>query len=208
MKRLSLRDHLSVNRYGDFLLTDAVRPGLSVPIAPRQGYRLGVFRDVPNRVRLPMISAAVSAEQLLDVFWQLLEPLGEVVHVVLESSHQDGPQSPAEQRREHIDRPILESYLMEFEESLLNDGCLAVAVLGEAMQAEVQLDEHKLLHIYAADLKPYRRVLKRAGVRRLAELPLISEAEHLHHTTTEYAEAYSQLVTRLGADSSMVIYDW
>ena len=34
-----LSAHLRVARYGDFNLTDAVRPGLNLKIVPREGYR-------------------------------------------------------------------------------------------------------------------------------------------------------------------------
>ena len=36
------------------------------------------------------------------------------------------------------------------------------------------------------------------GVRRRKALPLISEAEHLHHTTESHAEEFRQLCMRLG----------
>jgi hypothetical protein len=35
-------------------------------------------------------------------------------------------------------------------------------------------------------------------VRRHRDLPLICEAEHLHHTTDAHAEQFRQLATRLG----------
>jgi len=73
-----------------------------------------------------------------------------------------------------------------------------VAVLATGRPVEVQFDEHKLFHVYAPNLKPFRRVLRRAGVPRRLELPLISEAEHLHHTTEGYAEEFRRLATRLG----------
>ena len=82
-----LAAHLSVKSYGDFTLTDAVRPGAGLPIRPRPGYRVEVYRDRAAKLRLPMLSSAVSAECLFDTFLALLEPLGEEVHVVLESSH-------------------------------------------------------------------------------------------------------------------------
>jgi hypothetical protein len=62
----------------------------------------------------------------------------------------------------------------------------------------VQFDEHKLFHVYAPNLKPFRRALRGLGVRRRKELPLISEAEHLHHSTDDHAEAFRQLCMRLG----------
>src|SRR5262249_51637286 len=64
------------NRYGDFLLTGAVRPGPGVPVTPAEGYRLSRFRDAETQICLPVLGASVSAEKLFDVFLELLEPLG------------------------------------------------------------------------------------------------------------------------------------
>ena len=62
-----LAAHLGVNRYGSFTLTDAVRPALDVPIRPREGYRIDVFRDRKSRLRLPMLELAEArAERLGD----------------------------------------------------------------------------------------------------------------------------------------------
>jgi hypothetical protein len=193
-----LADHLSLNCYGDFTLTDAIRPGTGVPVRPRQGYRVEVFRDARAKLRLPMLSAAVSAEHLFDTFLALLEPLGDDVHVVLESSHGSRADVHTDLRRNHIDRPVLASHFCEFEELLTHDGCTGVAVMAHRLPIEVQFDEHKLFHIYAPNLKPFRRVLKQHGVRRRKLLPLISEAEHLHHTTEDFAEAFRQLALRIG----------
>jgi hypothetical protein len=203
-----LASHLSVNSYGPFTLTDAIRPGASVPVRPRQGYRVEIFRDRQARLRLPMLSAAVSAEHLFDTFLALLEPLGEVVHVVLESSHGSGRDAHADLRRNHIDRPVLASHFCDFEELLTHDGCAGVAVMADRLPVEVQFDEHKLIHVYAPSLKPFRRILRERGVRRRKLLPLISEAEHLHHTTEEFAEEFRQLALRIGVgDFDRVLSD-
>jgi hypothetical protein len=193
-----LTAHLSVSRYGDFSLTDAIRPALEVPIRPRQGYRVQVFRDRQKQFRLPMLSAAVSSELLFDAFLALIKPLGEVVHVVLESSHGAASDRHTDLRRNHIDAPVLASHFCEFEDLLLNDGCTGVAVLSARRPVEVQFDEHKLLTVYAPDLKPFRRALRDLGIRRRKLLPLISEAEHLHHSTDDYAEQFKQLCLRVG----------
>jgi len=193
-----LAAHLSVNSYGSFTLTDAIRPGAGLPVRPRQGYRVEIFRDRRAKLRMPMLSAAVSAERLFDTFLALLEPLGEVVHVVLESSHGANADAHTDLRRSHIDRPVLASYFCDFEELLTHDGCTGVAVLADQMPMEVQFDEHKLLHIYAPNLKPFRRILRAHGIRRRKLLPLISEAEHLHHTTDEFSETFRQLALRVG----------
>ena len=203
-----LTTHLYTARYGEFNLTDAIRPAPDVPLRPREGYRLEVFRDRHARVRLPMLSAAVSAERLFEMFLALIEPLGEVVHVVLESSHEAGSDHHTDLRRDHIDMPVLASYLCDFEDLLTHDGCTGVAVMAIGMPVEVQFDEHKLFHIYAPNLSPFRRTLRRAGVPRRRVLPLISEAEHLHHTTEGYADQFRELAMRLGvADFDRVMSD-
>ncbi len=73
-----------------------------------------------------------------------------------------------------------------------------MAVLADRAPMEVQFDEHKLFHVYAPNLKPFRRILRAHGVRRRKLLPLISEAEHLHHTTEAFAEEFRQLALRAG----------
>ena len=200
--------HLTVASYGAFKLTDAVRPGPGVPVRPREGYRVQVFRDRSSQLRIPMLSAAVSAEKMFDVFLALLEPLGEDVHVVLETSHGNNIDIHEDFRRDHIDMPVLASHFCDFEELLTQDGCTGLAVMRKDKPVEVQFDEHKIFHIYAPKLSPFKRILREYGIRRRTNLPLISEAEHLHHSTTEYADQFQQLCTRVGvADFDRVFSD-
>ena len=190
--------HLSIRRYGRFTLPDAIRPGMGVPIRPREGYRTGTYRDRAAGLKLPMLSAAVSAEKLFDAFLALIEPLGEEVTAVLESSHGRDADDFREFRRDRIDTPVLASHFCDFENLLLNDGCTGVAVVNPARPIEVQFDEHKLLHVYAPDLTPFKAALKALGVRRRKELPLICEAEHLHHTTDDFEDEFHQMCLRVG----------
>jgi len=200
--------HVSQNRYGDFLLTDAVRPGPGITVPPREGYRLSRFRDAETGICLPVLGAAVSAERLFDVFLDLLDPLGPSVHVVLETSHGSRGDRHMDLRRGDVDLPVLMSYFCEFEDLLLNDGCTGVAVVSAARRIEVQLDEHKLLFVYARDLKPFRRVLRRYGVARDNDIQLIAEAAHLHHSDARYEDEFQQLAARLGAaDFDSVLSD-
>jgi hypothetical protein len=193
-----LATHLNTNRYGEFIFTDAIRPGPSTPIRPREGYRIEVFRDRRAKLRLPMLSAAVSAGQLFDTFLALIAPLGDEVHVVLESSHGAEIDRHTDFRRDEIDLPVLASHFCEFENLLTHDGCTGVAILAVGQPIEVQFDEHKLFHIYAPNLTPFRRALHQFGVHRRQILPLISEAEHLHHTSDDFAVEFRQLAMRLG----------
>jgi hypothetical protein len=144
-----------------------------------------------------MLSAAVSAERLFETFLALIAPLGEIVHVILESSHDAESDLHTDLRRDDIDLPVLASNLCDFENLLTNDGCTGIAVMADNLPMEVQFDEHKLFHIYAPSLKPFRRALHRAGIRRRKLFPLISEAEHLHHTSDEFANEFRQLAMRL-----------
>ncbi len=195
----SLAAHLDIAQYGDFTLTDAIRPGPGLPVRPREGYRIETYRDRKAKLRLPMLSAAVSAERVFETFLALMEPVGEVVHAVLESSHGRSEDAHRDFRRSHIDLPVLMSHFCDFEDLLTHDGCTGVAVLADGGRPiEVQFDEHKLFHIYAPDLRPFRRVLKGLGLRRRKVLPLISEAEHLHHSTDDRADEFRQLCMRVG----------
>jgi hypothetical protein len=133
----------------------------------------------------------------------MLEPLGEVVDVVLETSHGSDGDRHRDLRRSHIDRPVLASYLCEYEDLLLNDGCTGVAVIATERPMEVQFDEHKLLVCYARNLRPFRRVLRAAGVPRRRDLQLISEGAHLHHSRPEYVRQFRELALRLGVGDSL-----
>lgn len=208
MKPSQLASHLRVDRYGDFVLTDAIRPALHLPVLPREGYRVGVYRQEKSRARLPLLAASVSREKLFDVFLSLIALLGETVDVVLETSHDSRAATHRDLLREGIDQPVLQSYLCEFEELLLNDGCAGVAVLATAGMMEVQFDEHKLLVVYADDLAPFEAVLDDAGVRRDDDLTLLTEAEHLHSTQARYRDEFEQLCCRVGVASEGEVVRW
>ena len=196
------------NCYGNFNLTNAIRPTPEVPLAPREGYRLERFRDPVSRRRMPMLAAAVSAERLFEVFLDLLQPLGDNVHVILETSHGNFDDCHDDLRRSDIDLPVIASHFCDHEDLLMNDGCTGVVVIAEDRPIEVQFDEHKLLFVYAHDLKPFRRILRSHGVRRHDDLHLIAESEHLHHTTADYEEEFRQLCCRVGAgDFESVLSD-
>ena len=186
-----------------FHLTDAIRPAADRPAELGEGYRLETYRGRRPGLVIPALAAAVSGERLFDLFLELLEPLGEVVDVVLETSHGSDGDRHRDLRRTHIDTPVLASYLCEYEDLLLNDGCTGVAVVATDRPMEVQFDEHKLLLCYARNLKPFRRVLLAAGVSRRQDLQLISEGPHLHHSRPEYVRQFRELALRLGVGESV-----
>ncbi len=192
--------HLKVGQYGSFALTEAVRPSFGLEIVPREGYRRDVYRDPETGNTMPVLAASVSSERLFEVFMDLLDPLGEEVDVVMESSHDSEPGNHSDLYREHIDTVILKSTLYDYEELLLNDGCTGLAALNPSGPMEVQFDEHKLLFVYAHDLEPFEQILIDAGMRRDDTLKFISEAEHLHSTDDVYKQQFDELRYRLGID--------
>jgi hypothetical protein len=203
-----LANHLRTDRYGDFRLTDAVRPSLDLQVVPREGFRIETYRDARAGLSVPVLAAAISRERLFNCFLALLEPLGPVVDVVLETSHHTDGSSHQDLYREHVDLPVLMSHFCDHEELLTNDGCTGVAVISKGEAREVQFDEHKLLVVYARDLEPFERVLRQAGVRRDDRMKLITEGEHLHSTDPRYVRAFEQLCYRLGIGAAAQRVSW
>ncbi len=195
----ALEAHLKIARYGSFTLTDAVRPSYDLQVVPRAGYRHDHYQDRDSGIKIPVLMAAASREKVLDLFFDLLDPLGEVVDVVLETSHerQGGHE---DLYREEIDLPILKSILYDFEDVLLNDGCTGLAVLNPNIPREVQFDEHKLLILYGHELVDFEDVLDDYGLNCQEELKFITEAEHVHSSSEEYSRRFEQLRYALGID--------
>jgi hypothetical protein len=195
-----LESHLRVSKYGTFELSDAVRPAYNLEVVPSAGFRHDTYRDEQSRANVPVLMAAVTREQMIETFVALIQPLGEVVDVVLETSHGSASRGHTDLYREYIDMPILQSTLWDFEELLTNDGCTGIAVLNPSIPQEVQLDEHKLLIVYGSDLRPYERILLDAGIPCREEMRFITEAEHVHSTSERYVEEFEELKLRLGMD--------
>lgn len=195
-----LETHLGVNRYGKFMLTEAVRPSYDLKVVPKQGYRHDHYVDEETKAKVPVLMAAASREELFDLFIELLEPLGHEVDVVLETSHNRDSAGHTDLYREHIDLPILKSILYDYEELLMNDGCTGIAVLNPSIPQEVQFDEHKLLIIYGNPLQTYEDLLRQYNVGCDDKMKFVTEAEHVHSSSDKYFEQFEELKMRLGMD--------
>lgn len=202
MATSDLNKHLAVNRYGDFELTSAIRPAPELTVVPKQGYRLEIYRDSESDAEIPMLAAAVSAERLYEVFFELLDQLSDVVDVILESHHQrrDSAEDFRDFIREHVDVPVLKSYFQEYKELLLEDGCSGVAIVDPRGPCEIQFDDHKVFVIYAKNLEKFSGVFDHFGIPRDDSLKLISEGEHLHSTCSKYSEMFEALRNSLTAE--------
>jgi len=206
---LELESHLATVTYGNFTLTDAIRPSLDLTIIPEQGYKydrlklgngMTSFHRANSRWLMPILVASVSLERLFETFIDLLDPLGDTVHVVLETSHYYSGAYRTGLHREHIDLPILKSFLYDHENLLLNDGCAGISVFASKFRAEVKFDEHKLILVYAKSLLPFEKILHRQGIRANESMPLLTDAEHVHITRDEYFQQFQALQMTLGID--------
>ena len=194
--------HLGVRRYGSFTLTDAIRPSYDLKVVPRQGYRHDAYHDKESGTDLPVFMASASHENLFELFVELIEPLGQVVDVVLRNQPHPQRKGHVDLYREHMDMPVLLSTLWDFEDLLTNDGCTGIAVLNPSIPQEVQFDEHKLLIIYGEQLRPYEQILESYGVGCEDDLRFITEAEHVHSSSEEYIQQFEELKMRLGMDAT------
>ena len=192
--------HLEVDCYGEFQLTGAVRPSYDLQVIPQQGYRRDTFRDRETGTEVPMLTAAASHEILFELFLDLLDPLGNVVDMVLETSHHCKVGEHDDLYREHIDLPVLKSVLWDYEDLLTNDGCSGIAVLNPSKQQEVQFDEHKILLVYGDPLDDFEGILESYGVQRQDDIQFITEAEHVHSSRDEYRDSFDLFRSRIGAE--------
>jgi len=206
---LELESHLATVTYGSFTLTDAIRPSLNLKVIPEQGYK---YERLPlkaestavtgTRWLMPILVASISQERLFEAFLDLLDPLGNDVHTVLETSHCYSGAHRTGLRRDHIDLPVLKSFLYNHEDLLLNDGCTGISVMAPKMRAEVKFDEHKLLFIRAKSLLPFEKILHWHDIPQKDSMQLITQAEHVHITRDEYFQVFKSLQIVLGMDES------
>ena len=120
--------------------------------------------------------------------------------MVLETSHDRENGTHRDLYREHIDMPVLQSTLYDFEDLLLDDGCTGVAVLNPQKPTEVQLDEHKLIIIYGNNHSEFEEIFARYGVPCDENMRFITEAEHVHSSSEDYIDKFETLRYRLGID--------
>ena len=196
-----LETHLRIAKYGNFLLTDAVRPSYDLQIVPAMGFRHDQYRDDETGLEIPVVMGAASREFVLELFMDLLDPLGDQqVDVVLEASHDCEHGGHKDLVREGIDMPVLKSVLFDYEDVLLDDGCTGIAVLNPSIPMEVQFDEHKLLVAYGQDMKAFENIFADYNVQCHEELRFITEAEHVHSSSIEFFDRFEQLKYDLGID--------
>ena len=167
---------------------------------PSAGFRHDMYRDEENRTNVPVLMAAVTKSRMIESFIALIEPLGDVVDVVLETSHGTGATATPICTANTSTCRSCRARCGTSKTCLMNDGCTGIAVLNPSIPQEVQLDEHKLLIVYGKDLTAYERTLIEGRVPCREDMRFITEAEHVHSTCERYVQEFEELKMRLGMD--------
>lgn len=199
MSRKEYEQHIDRSVYGDFTLTNAVRP--SPFLTPKQGYKESLCRDACQR-NIPVLIASITREQIFDIFQQLLTILPDTVDVHLQNGHDD--EDPYTLCNEEADLSIIQSTLWEPEhrELLIDDGSIGIAVVGPLDEYEIQFDDHKLLYAYGKKLGLFRRIFRKNDIPHIPTLPLIIDAPHIHSTPDNHEDAFTKLAVALHMDHS------
>lgn len=193
--------HMAQDQYGNFFLTDAIRP--SPYFAPKEGYLEAHYLDNSTGITTPTLLISASREKLLDLLDDLLGELSKTVGVVLETSHVPSNNNHDDVYRHSIDLPILRSTLYDFEKLLLHDGCTGIAVFDDANHEEIAFDAHKLLYVYSQTLDRFRAVLEAHNIEEFdSDARFITDEQfgHIHITGEKHADAFEQLALRLVTD--------
>ncbi len=196
-------EHIAKSQYGDFRLTEAIRP--SPTFVPHAGYRFDTYHDRETGMKIPVIMAAASREALFDLFMGFVEQIeGETADVVLETSFgkKMSDRECSVEYCEDVDAVALRSNLWDFQDILMDDGCTGIAVLNPSVPVEVQFDEHKLLIVYGNEetLYPFEEILQDAGIHRNDDIRFITEEPHIHSSQEEFVKRFKDLQILLSGD--------
>jgi hypothetical protein len=197
-----IQEAMKNRTFGSFSLTPAVVFFKDGDVIPSEGYKIEK-QVMPNgRVHSRMLVSA-SAEDLLDIFDDFIALLGESCSVVVEDFRTTAG--------DHVDyfayykeTFIVRSILLDFDELLLNDGFIGLAIWSEATQAEVQLNMHKVIQVFARDIVPFQQVLAGYGIQEDPKLRFFFEDFYMLVSTQAGDSAVEALKDRLCIDHSAV----
>ena len=166
-----------------------------------QGYKRTSYVDNKIGISIPCIMLACNENKLMDLFFDLIDELGNNVRVVLESSHEREDGTHVDFFSEEIETVILKSYLTEkeYENLILRDGYTGIAVVGK--YEEVQLDEHKNVVIYSSDLSRFEAIIRNYGLANRQGMNFVNNYYHEHHTSPDGYETFCRLRKLLDASA-------
>lgn len=186
--------HIRIKRYSSFTLTDAIAPSYDLSVIPQQGFKRVYYNK--EKISAPLLIISASKEILFDLFMELISLMGRKrIGVVLDTSHNSEDENHVNLVNESTDTIVLKSNLWDFEEYLLADGYLAIAVVRWDDHLELQLDPHKVLLMYNWEIIEHKllAVLKKYNIPEIPDMKFIYEAEHIHSTSDELFERFEEL---------------
>lgn len=189
--------HFRKNTFGNFTLSQAIRPHPDCPTIPQTGFRFSEWvGEVNGKVtRTPVIIATVSKEHIFDLLLDLIGLLNdEFVDVVLETRHETQDDTHEDLIFEMIEPIILKSRLCDFEDLLVDDGDAGIAIL-DNKPLEIQLDDHKTFIIYNWNFveDQIMEIFERYGLREIPSMKFLHEVEHIHYSSPHFASRFEEL---------------
>ena len=193
--------HNRITRYGDFTLTGAVAPSYDLQVVPRSGWKSITHNQ--DGIEIPTVRISASSKIVFGLFLDLAELTGQMIDVILETSH-----APRCDRchidliRKDMDLLVVLSVFCEFEELLLRDGFLGVALVNPNVPLELNFDDHKLLNFFnwTQIEDQVRAILDRYSIKNDPEMSFITQGEHMHLSNKKFKRQFNTLRSRIGAE--------
>lgn len=186
-----------------FELTDAVSLDSSRDTL-RSGYKLGVREAIESDLDAPYpLIVAQSKERIMPTLYRLIEVAHQEsseVQFFVDSFTREDHNARTSLWTPEVSLVQVKKMLKQFEDLILNEGLHAYALRTPSGELEIQLDDHKLILIYAesdALVAKLACLLEDMGLTNDPILPLIIEKDHTHHSLIHHQTAMDQLIRAL-----------
>lgn len=192
------------SNYGDFELTEALRP-VNDPrqpypgIVPIEAYRVTQYEEGTKII--PCIQLAVSAPRLMELYLTLLEKVGKRLDIYTNENCLSF-ESDSGLCSDGLDRVCLQSRLYDIEELLLHDGYFGIAAYRAKGEREVQLTRDKNVLVYAANLTPFISVIESFGIQRNDNVRFVVEGPHFRNALENRQEFLYKFNAIMGLDEA------
>lgn len=197
-----LQEAIENRTYGNFILSPAIIFFKDGDVIPTEGYKTDKIIAPDGRSQYRLIVSA-SSEKILDLFDDFVKLLGETCSMFVED-FRTNPGDHIDHFAYHKDTFAVRSILLDFEEFILNDGFVGLAIWNEFARVEVQLTVHKIIIAYASEICSFKQVLAKYGIPENPELKFLFEDFHLLIGTEAGDLAIEALKDRLCVDCSIV----
>jgi len=181
------------------MLTRAVSLHKGV-LPPLEGYAQDEWEGSEHWPRTPVLHIAATSEKIIDLFRELLDPLGDDVRVFLKTQHGCYGHKMRQAMRGSIERIVLESTILDYEDFLLHDGWSSIAVQDLASTIEVRLPQSKMMVVYARQCDPFVDTLHRFDLHRLPTCPDLLPGQYGCTSEKCFEDQFEEICSDLEAD--------